>query len=190
MRIIGGSARGRKLKSPPGTVRPTSDRVREALFSILQAEIRDATFLDLCAGSGAVGLEAISRGARRTVFVEENPRRAAAIRDALARMQWTDRGEVRRGDALRFVERLNGEFDIVFVDPPYRSATLVSLLPVIARRGVVRPSGVLVVEHASGEEIPALSGDFGEPRRYKYGDTTLTVLHRETLTEQNPKNKR
>jgi len=135
VRIVGGTAGGRRIQSPKGSgTRPTSDRVREAVFSMLSSlgGLRDATVLDLFAGSGALGLEALSQGARRAVFVESSAAGVAAIRANLAVLGRTQGGaEVVRGDAVDFAARC-GRFDIVFADPPYAFTRWAEVLPSLA----------------------------------------------------------
>ena len=118
MRVIAGEFGGRRLHTPPGgATRPTADRVREALFSMLSAEVPGARVLDLYAGSGALGIEALSRGAASAVFVENDARAAVTIRRNLETLGLP--GEVRRQDAVRFLAAAKGPFDLVFCDPPY-----------------------------------------------------------------------
>ncbi len=185
MRIVGGSARGRRLKSPPGSVRPTSGRVREALFSILQnnIDISNARFLDLFAGSGAIGLEALSRGARQVVFVDENPARTAAITKHLETFGWKNRALVFRQTAKRFLSNVREPFDIVFVDPPYHSGQASMTANLISENNsesnsenkLVQHNGVLVFEHPSSSLVNKRIYGFLPAKRYKYGDTTLSV---------------
>ncbi len=180
MRIVGGSARGRRLKSPPGSVRPTSDRVREALFSILQDSIYNARFLDIFAGSGAIGLEALSRGAKHVIFVDDNQARATAIKKHLEKFEWADRADVYRQVAKRFLAKVGEPFDIVFVDPPYHSGQISTIVDIISEAGssgnkIVANEGVLVLEHPSSSPVSEIICGFLPARRYKYGDTTLSV---------------
>ena len=175
MRIIGGSARGRRIKSPPGQVRPTSDRVREALFSILGPEVPRGRFLDLFAGSGAVGLEALSRGAQYVEFVEEDPARAAAIRNYLKDFGWSDRGRVLRLSARKYLARVPEKFDIIFVDPPYAGPLLREAIQQIISARALADGGILVLEHPSSTvpDVPGLTTH--RVKTYRYGDTTLSV---------------
>lgn len=168
MRIVGGRWRGHPLRPPADArVRPTADRVREAWMSILQQELPGATVLDLFAGSGALGLEALSRGAERAEFVELAARSLAALR-ANAERLGADRGEVivHKGDALRFIEKLDaGAYDVAFADPPYG----LGLAARVAERWLQVPfATVLGVEHRVSDPMP----EGGDPRRY--GDTVVT----------------
>lgn len=120
MRIIGGSFRGRRLVAPPGKgTRPPLDRQRETLFNLLGQHLEGLDVLDLFAGTGSLGLEALSRGARRVLFVEADPRAAAALRENVQHLGAAERVEVIRGDALRIPAPCAGPFDLVFVDPPF-----------------------------------------------------------------------
>ncbi|MBI5141667.1 MAG: 16S rRNA (guanine(966)-N(2))-methyltransferase RsmD [Nitrospirae bacterium] len=179
MRIVGGLAKGRRLKSPVGDVRPTASRVRESIFNILQGRVEGATFLDLFAGSGAVGLEALSRGAEHVVFVEENRARAEAVERFARELGWSGRASVMKMSASKYLARPDARgFDIVFVDPPYRTSDMPEVLPVILACDTVAPGGILVLEHLSNA-VPAETLDgFNAGRRYRYGDTMLSVFFR------------
>jgi 16S rRNA (guanine966-N2)-methyltransferase len=174
MRVIAGEWRGRPLKAPPGAAtRPTSDRVREALFSILAARVPDARVLDLFAGSGALGIEALSRGAAQATFVDAAP---AAIRAVTANLEAVGaRAEVRRSDALRFLSaaRLGAaQYDLVFLDPPYRDAERLAPALSEALPAVLAPGAVAVAE--SDRRAPlALSLPLHDERRY--GDTLIRI---------------
>jgi len=168
LRIVSGRWRGRTLVRPADPrVRPTADRVREAWMSILQHDIPDARVLDLFAGSGALGLEALSRGAAFVDFVEISSRSLDALRRNVETLQATGETRVHRGDALRFIERLDaGAYDMAFADPPYRLGLAVQ----VAARWVDVPfASVLAVEHDVRESLPE-----GATRR-AYGDTVITI---------------
>ena len=173
MRVVAGAWKGRRLQAPGGhRTRPTADRVREALFSIL-GEVSGAAVLDLYAGSGALGIEALSRGAAFALFVERDPRALTAIGANLEAVG--AQAEVRREDALRFLERAERTFDLVLVDPPYDSAVrlagpLNELLP-----GVTAESGRIVTE--SDKRTP-LELDLPLLRERTYGDTRIAVYGR------------
>lgn len=178
MRLTGGEARGRRLKVPRGSVvRPTADRVREALFDILGARVRGARFLDAYAGTGAVGCEALSRGAGRVVFLERERRALALIEENARAGPWSGEVEIVSGDARRSLLRLgrrNERFDIVFLDPPYEESGIPEMMVLAAR--VLAAGGALVVEHRSSRAIAPLPEEVALAlRSYRYGDTTLTV---------------
>jgi 16S rRNA (guanine966-N2)-methyltransferase len=167
MRIVAGRWRGRRIDAPrDDRVRPTADRVREAWMSIVRAELPDARVLDLFAGSGALGLEALSRGAAVAEFVELSSRSLAAIHRNAEALGAGDAAIVHRGDAVRFVEGLEANaFDVAFADPPYGHG----LAARIAERWKVVPfAAVLGIEHGVREPMP----DGGDARRY--GDTVIT----------------
>ena len=170
MRIIAGRWRGHPIVAPPGQrTRPTSDRVREAWMSALQFELPDSRVLDLFAGSGALGLEALSRGAAHVTFVEISPRAIETLR-ANAKKLGTDAFEVVRGDALDYADRLPAAaFDLALADPPYGQGAAARL---VRRFAEVPFARVLWVEHGTGEDVPAPPG----ARTRRYGDTSLTSI--------------
>jgi 16S rRNA (guanine966-N2)-methyltransferase len=166
MRIVAGRWRGHTIKAPADDrVRPTADRVREAWMSIVQPELPGARVLDLFAGSGALGLEALSRGAEHCDFVEIGSRSLAALRANIGKLEAED-ATIVRGDALKFIQRLErGAYDIAFADPPYG----MNLAARVAERWLEVPfASLLGVEHGAKEQMPA----GGETR--KYGDTRIT----------------
>jgi 16S rRNA (guanine966-N2)-methyltransferase len=169
MRIVGGRFRGRRLVVPKDArVRPTADRVREAWMSIVGPSLPDAQVADLYAGSGALGLEALSRGARSVDFVELSPSSLAALRANIEALGVAAVVRVHRGDALRFVERLGpATCDLAFADPPYSSDAAERLVALFRRRPFAR---ILSVEHRAELALP------GDDTR-RYGDTALTFCH-------------
>jgi 16S rRNA (guanine966-N2)-methyltransferase len=182
VRVIAGSAGGRPLQAPPGRdVRPTSDRVREAMFSSLAEHVAGARVLDLFAGSGALGVEALSRGAAHAVFVERDRRAVAVIRRNLAALGLQDRATVRPEDAGRFCRTgRGGPYDLVFADPPYAepTAAIHALLVQLAAAGAVREDAVVVIERDRrdpdlGLDPPAF---LASERMRSYGDTVLVYL--------------
>lgn len=171
MRIIAGRWRGHPLRAPSGRkTRPTPDRVREAWMSALQPWIPGATVLDLFAGSGALGLEALSRGAARVTIVEKARSALDAIEANVAKLGAADDVEIVRGDALPFVRKLEaGAYDIVLADPPYHLGHSQAL---VERFAEVRFAEWLWIEHASDEMLPELPGS----RTRRYGDTSITAI--------------
>ena len=168
LRIIAGEFKGRRLKAPAGrAVRPTGDRVKEAWFSILQPSIPDARVLDLFAGSGALGFEALSRGAVQVDFVETHKTSLATIRDNAATLDVEARITIHRSDAMRFAARLQpGAYDVAFADPPYATDDAAKLVELFRATPF---AGVLSVEHAADSPVP------GDDTR-RYGDTAVTFL--------------
>jgi 16S rRNA (guanine966-N2)-methyltransferase len=174
LRIIAGEFKGRRLKTPAGrAVRPTGDRVKEAWFSILHQSIPDARVLDLFAGSGALGFEALSRGAARVDFVENHKTSLATIRDNAATLNVEARITIHRSDAMRFAARLQpGAYDVAFADPPYAGDAADRLAQIFRDTPF---ASVLSIEHAADRSI---GGD--DTRRY--GDTAVTFLYAASLT--------
>lgn len=177
MRVISGLYRGRVLKSPPDNkTRPTSDRLRETLFNILTPRIDDETrFLDLCAGTGAIGIEAISRGAAFVTFVDRSKKACALIEENLDRLGVPEpQTDVLNLDAENFTGRDHASpWDIIFFDPPYDSDYSVAMHD-IGTGGLVSTDGVLVVEHHTKKEMPELVGSLRRWRVLKQGDTSLS----------------
>lgn len=174
MRVITGSARGRRLLTLEGNdVRPTTDKVKEAMFSIIQFELEGRRVLDLFAGSGQLGIEALSRGADSCVFVDASKKAIEIVRQNLTATGFARRASVLHGDALRYLQTCRDRFDVVFLDPPYGTGTLqkaLALLPPLVRR-----SGVIVCEAPKGEALPETVGDFQIRRTYQYSKVSLTV---------------
>jgi 16S rRNA (guanine966-N2)-methyltransferase len=179
-RVIAGSARGIRLEAPgPGT-RPLADRVKQTLFAILEPELRDARVLDLFAGSGAAGIEALSRGAASTVFVEHDAGAANVIAANLARARLAGpNAVVVRDDALRWLRRPNaGSFDVVIIDPPYDRTDLLALaLEAVAP--LVAPGGRVVAKHFWRDAPPATVGLLASERDRRFGETALTFYRRQ-----------
>lgn len=175
MRVISGYARGYSLKAPPGRLtRPTADRVREAIFNVIGPAIAGKTFLDLYAGSGAVGIEALSRGAKEVVFVEKNPRVAQVLRSNVKAIGAGEEAKVMVVDAERACRKLHGrQFDIVFVDPPYDSGLLSIALKSVAQAGIMAREGILIAEASKREEFPRAQGQLVLVRKDRYGDTVV-----------------
>ncbi len=184
MRITGGEQGGRVIAVPKGRdIRPTQDRVREALFDILAPELVGADFLDLFAGSGAVGLEALSRGARRVVFVESNRRHLDVLKGNLAALGAPpDAVETVCADAYRYLARASGaSFSIVFADPPYALGETRGYAPVlalVAARNVVRAGGLFIAEMTAAQRAEAADG-WELLRDRTYGKTRICIWRRE-----------
>lgn len=179
LRVIGGEWRGRRIRFPPvEAIRPTPDRVRETLFNWLQQDVRGARCLDLYAGSGALGLEALSRGAASVVFVDAEP---AVVRHLVATLLalGCDRGRVVGADAARFLEGPATPFDIVFVDPPYAARALEGACRALDARGWVRPGGLAYLEDRAAEGEPALPPGWTLLRSKRAGEVGYHLARRE-----------
>ena len=185
MRIIAGRYKGRRLKTLDGLhVRPTSDRLRETLFNILAPRIEEARFLDLCAGSGAVGIEALSRGAAEATFIEASRKAADLIRENLRHCGIAAGAVVLNRDALQALRRLATEgrqFDLIYFDPPYDSEIYGAALRQIARGGLLAEDGAVIIEH---RRQMALAPSYDRLRPYRelpQGDSCLTFYHLEPV---------
>ena len=178
MRVTGGEYRGRILHTVDDlSVRPATDRVRQTLFNMLvnRLDFEDLSVLDLFAGSGSLGIEALSRGAARAVFIEGDPRAMEFIEQNLQQLQCADRAEVYTLDAVQYMERSGATFGLVFADPPYAYPATASLPGIAFSRGIVKPGGYLLIEHASAlvfEESPLYH--IGPVK--KFGRTVVTFF--------------
>ncbi len=174
MRVITGEARGRKLITLEGEdVRPTTDKVKEAVFSAIQFDIQGRKFLDLFAGSGQLGIEALSRGAESAVFVDSSRKAVDIIRKNLANTGFYDRAEVLHTDGLSYLSMTGKEFDIVYLDPPYSTGVLQEVLPKVVEK--VKKTGIIIVENPEKEEIFEKYGDFMLDRQKHYGKIKITM---------------
>ncbi len=179
MRVITGKARGIQLKTPEGMLtRPTSDRVKEALFSIIQFEVPGARVLDLFGGTGQLGIEALSRGAKSAVFTDAREDACKLIRENLKRTRLEQSAQVIRSDYLDFLSRCRDRFDIIFLDPPYAEVFLENALKQITEIDILETNGIIVAERPAGKELPWEFEGFTRSRDYKYGNTLLTVYRK------------
>jgi len=173
MRVTGGIGKGRKLKVPAGSrVRPTSDKVKQALFNILGQKVEGALFLDLFAGIGGIGIEALSRGAGRVVFVDDSRDSLKIIKKNVEQTAFTERAQVVASKAETFLKKTSEQFDIVFLDPPY-SLALEPLLNGLAESGILKPDSVVIAEHFKKQPAPVQAGKLTLYREARYGDTFL-----------------
>jgi 16S rRNA (guanine966-N2)-methyltransferase len=182
MRIIAGTMRGRKLKTVQGlTTRPTSDKVKGAIFNVLRDKVADARVLDLFAGTGNLALEALSRGAREAVLVEESPAAWKVIRENIEITAVQDRTKLILQDALRYLAGSREVFDLIFLDPPYRQGLAARVLSVLANPCRLSPEGVIVVETGKDEDMAAEVYPFEIRKADKYGDTRVWYYQRMDL---------
>jgi 16S rRNA (guanine(966)-N(2))-methyltransferase RsmD len=181
VRVIAGTLKGRRLKTPTWSgLRPTSDKLRETLFNILAPRIADASVLDLYAGTGALGIEALSRGARSAVFVEANRRAQALIAENLARCGFENGYAIIRTTAARALEQLarsaHEPFDIVLLDPPYAPESRQGFESILAEAArMLAPTGVAILEHARRQPSPAATGSLVRLRHVVSGDSALSL---------------
>lgn len=180
MRVITGEAKGRRLKTLNGDdVRPTAERVKEALFSIIQFDIEGRNVLDLFAGSGQLGIEAISRGARRCVFVDSSRQSISIVRENLEHCRLSDRARVLQSEALAYLAGCGEKFDIALLDPPYYAGLLEKILPALS--GKMNVGGVIICETAYDITLPDEAGDFTKRREYRYGRVVLTLYRHRSI---------
>ena len=176
MRVITGTARGRRLKELEGyETRPTTDRVKEGLFSAIQFDIEGRRVLDLFAGTGQLGIECLSRGAASVTFVDESREAVKLIRENLERCGM--RGDVLQTESIGFIGR-DGKYDLIFLDPPYDTGLLQSALEKIVRFDILSDGGIIVCESAADRLLPQLPAPYEMGREYRYGKIKLTLYHR------------
>lgn len=181
MRVITGKARGVNLKTPEGlATRPTADRVKEALFSVIQFDIPNARVLDLFGGTGQLGIEALSRGAKSAVFVDAGEPACALIRENLRRTKLENQAVVIRADYLAYLSRCKEKFDIIFLDPPYAEVFLENSIKSIAEIDILQSGGIIVCERPLGKELPWEYPGFSRSKDYKYGKTLITLYRKES----------
>ena len=179
MRVITGTARGRRLKELEGMeTRPTTDRVKESLFSILQFDIEGRKVLDLFAGTGQLGIECLSRGAVSAVFVDRRADAVKLIRENLKVTELADNARVVAGDSMEYLKSLREKFDLIFLDPPYEAGLLEPAIAHIAKFDILAPHGIIVAEHPVEKSMPALAEPYRLHKTYRYGKIALTLYRR------------
>ena len=179
MRVISGKAKGIQLKAPQGlATRPTADRVKEALFSIIQFDLPGARVLDLFGGSGQLGIEAISRGARYSVFVDERDEPCNVIKENLKRTGFSNFATVYRSDYMSYLKKCRDSFDIILLDPPYAEDFLENSLKMISEIDILQSGGIIVAERPVDKQLTIELVGFERSRDYKYGKTLLTLFRK------------
>jgi 16S rRNA (guanine(966)-N(2))-methyltransferase RsmD len=179
MRVISGKARGVNLKTPAGTAtRPTADRVKEAVFSIIQFDLPGATVLDLYGGTGQLGIEALSRGAKNAVFVDERDDACKLIRENLKRTKLEGEGRIIRSDYSAFLKSTSQKFDIIFLDPPYAEVFLENSLNLITQIDILQSGGIIVTERPVEKELLLDFTGYNRSKDYKYGNTLITLFRK------------
>ena len=174
MRVITGTARGRRLVTPEGMdTRPTTDKVKEAVCSSLQFDFPGSNVLDLFAGSGQMGIEALSRGVRHATFIDSDQRAIDCIRQNVKGCRFSDISVILKTDAVSFLQRCNERFDIAFLDPPYRHDTLQQILPLLAEK--MQENGIIVCEHEPDCKLPQTILNFYLQKQKKYGKIIISV---------------
>ncbi len=179
MRVITGSARGRRLKEPNGMeIRPTTDMVKEAVFSAIQFDIEGRRVLDLFAGTGQMGIEALSRGAAHCTFVDVSKQAISLVKENLAHCQLEERAQVVQGDYLAYLSRSQDTYDLVFLDPPYDSEIIKKALQTITRIDKISEHGIIVCENTSGYSWPEVPQPYELKKEYRYGKVSVAVYRR------------
>ncbi|MEK6692475.1 MAG: 16S rRNA (guanine(966)-N(2))-methyltransferase RsmD [Nitrospirota bacterium] len=177
MKVVSGISRGRRLKGSKAGIRPTSEKVKEALFDIIGEKVKGAIFLDLYAGTGAIGIEALSRGGEKAVFVESDPSLRRVIRENVSSLGLGEKADVVGQDAGRFLNNAMKKaerFDIIFLDPPYHTGEMDRIIKILSKGDVLNEDGVLVAEHFKKKKLPEEVGLLRLLKEYRYGDTVLT----------------
>lgn len=180
MRVITGKARGIQLKTPEGMLtRPTADRVKEALFSIINYDVPGAAVLDLFGGTGQLGIEALSRGAKSAVFVDAREEACKLILENLKRTKLEGEGRVIRSDYLDYLSRCKDCFNIIFLDPPYAEVFLEKAINRITEIDILQSGGIIVTERPLGKDLPWEMPGYTRSKDYKYGKVLLTIYRKD-----------
>jgi 16S rRNA (guanine966-N2)-methyltransferase len=179
MRVVSGDLKGRILKAVPGTsTRPTTDKVKESLFNMIGPYFTGGTGLDLFAGSGGLGIEALSRGLEKVIFVDRDGKAIHIVNENLKSCGLENKAEVYRNDAVRALKAIQKRditFNFIFLDPPYKKQQLVKLLEIIANEKLIHEDGLVVCEHASDIQLPESIGGLKQVRNEKYGIIGITL---------------
>lgn len=180
MRIVAGIRRGLTIKSIEGeSTRPTRDIVREAVFNILMTRIVDVRFLDFFAGSGAIGIEALSRGAKEAYFSDSNPKCIKVIKENIAKAKFEDKSKVICADYKLVLKKLQGtKFDVIYIDPPYNKGMGIDAIEKISEYSLLDDDGVIILETDTNEEVPISIGDFEVYDNKRYGRNILNLIRR------------
>lgn len=182
MRIVSGKCKGRPLKAVPGnTTRPTTDKVKEALFNMIGPYFDGGIGLDLFAGSGGLGLEALSRGLEKVIFIDREPKAIQVINENIKACKFEDQTEIYRNDAERALKALIKReitFDYIFLDPPYKKQQLVSLMEKMDQQDLIKKNGIIVCEHSFDVELPHSIGRLTQMKHEKYGMIAVTIYSR------------
>lgn len=185
MRVITGSARGVRLQAPKGMdTRPTLDQVKEGIFSAIQFEVEGRRVLDLFAGSGQMGIEALSRGAKSAVFVDMRQDACAVVRANLEKTRLTPNAQVLRSDYLSYLSHCLETFDLIFLDPPYAEIFLENALKSISEIDILSECGILICERPAEKTLPAQIGCLHVSREYRYGRVAVSLYRKNNDLEQ------
>jgi len=179
MRVITGSAKGRKLLTLDGlATRPTTDRVKEAVFDIVQFNIPGKRFLDLFSGSGQMGIEALSRGAERAVMIDKLKKACDIINKNVKACGFVDKTKVQCMDSLSYLMSTTEKFDVIYIDPPYASDLVEKSLELIMRFDILCPNGIIICESPEDKELPELNEPYFKKKKYRYGKINVVLYGR------------
>lgn len=179
MRVISGSARGRRLKELPGMdTRPTTDQVKESIFNIIQFDVEGRKVLDLFAGTGQMGIEALSRGAAHATFVDMAPAAAKIVRENVELTRFADVSKVVQSDWRGFLSSCREKFDLIFLDPPYKTDMLENAMQTIAAIDILSEHGIMICESPLDKELPELAAPYEKGKEYRYGKIKVTLYRR------------
>ncbi|MFN8672380.1 MAG: 16S rRNA (guanine(966)-N(2))-methyltransferase RsmD [Candidatus Sericytochromatia bacterium] len=175
IKITGGKLKGRSFKPPNGmNTRPTSAKVREAIFNILNADVLDSVWLDLFAGSGSISFEAISRGAKEVYAIEQDKQAFTCLKNNVENLALKEVLKIFKTDSITFLNKLDYKFDIIFIDPPYASDLYIKTMGILNKKELLNPNGLVLIEHSTKYMLPELKYTF--IKNYKYGDTSLSIF--------------
>ena len=175
MRIISGTAKGRRLKEPGGNaIRPTTDMVKESIFNIIQFDIEGRRVLDLFAGTGQLGIEALSRGAAGVTFVDESNDAIKLVRENVKSLGFEDKATITRGDATAFL-RQGGGYDVIFLDPPYDSGLMEKALNSIIEFDMLKDNGIIICETNVERQLPEVDLPYKKGKEYRYGKIKIAL---------------
>ena len=180
MRVISGSARGRRLKELQGMeTRPTTDKVKESLFNVIQFDIPGRKVLDLFGGTGQLGIEALSRGAAQCTFIDQRRDAVKLIRENLGECRLAEQARVIQGDSLAFLSSCREKFDVIFLDPPYHTDLMDRALELVTKIDILSENGIIICETMAQRELPPLEAPYEWGKDYRYGQIKLTIGHRQ-----------
>lgn len=181
LRVISGCAKGHKLKTIKGSsTRPTSDKVKGALFNIIALRVENSIVLDVFAGTGSLGIEALSRGACSAVFFDKSPECCETIKENLAHTKLADRAEVYTTDFASGIEKLfkkGRRFDMILLDPPYNKNFIQETLKILIKNDIMKDDSIIIAEHSTSDSLPVTAGKLELADTRKYGDTMISIYH-------------
>lgn len=180
MRVVSGLARGRRLKELQGMeTRPTTDKVKESLFNVIQFDIPGRKVLDLFGGTGQLGIEALSRGAAHCTFIDQRRDAAALIRENLKLCRLEENAKVVQGDSLAFLSSCREKFDVIFLDPPYHTDLMDRALELVTKIDILSEHGIIICETMADRQLPPMEAPYEWGKDYRYGQIKLTIGRRQ-----------